>query len=300
MATAMTTLVGPLQEMCRQLKLPTVFRNAALLDDAARRKGQQPLAYLVELLSLEVAERRDRSSQRRIKEAGFPVVKTLAGFDFSRNPALPEAVLRQLAGCGFIHQAEPIVFLGEPGTGKTHLACAIGVAAAGLGHRVRFVTAARLVTELVEAKDSRELNRVVARYARVDLLILDELAYVPLAAGDAELLFRVLGERQERRPIIVTTNLTFGEWTKMFPDPRLCRAIVDRLTHKAHIIDTGEDSERLKETMRRITARRAENGTPAAASTQSDAEAARTSGATSSRRAGGGAKSRDQSGAKTR
>jgi DNA replication protein DnaC len=263
MATELAALLGPLQELCRLLKLPTVLRNAATLDEAARRKGQEPLAYLVDLLSLEVDERQDRSSQRRIKEAGFPVVKTLAGFDFSRNPTLPEALLRQLAGCRFIEQAEPIVLLGEPGTGKTHLACAIGVAAARMGHSVRFVTAARLVTELVEAKDSRELNRVVTRYARVDLLILDELAYVPLATGDAELLFRVLGERQERRPIIVTTNLTFGEWTKMFPDPRLCRAIVDRLTHRAHIIDTGEDSERLKETMRRIAARKLADGAPA-------------------------------------
>ena len=170
---------------------------------------------------------------------------------------MPEALLRQLAGCRFVAEAEPIVFLGEPGTGKSHLATALGVAAAGLGHSVRFVTAARLVTELIEAKDNRELNRVVGRYARVDLLILDELAYVPLAAGDAELLFRVLGERQERRPIVVTTNLTFGEWTKMFPDPRLCRAIVDRLTHKAHIIDTGTDSDRLNESLRRMAARRA-------------------------------------------
>lgn len=256
MAAQLAALLVVLQELCRILKLPTVLANAARLDEAARRQGQEPLAYLVDVLSLELDERRERGAQRRVKEAGFPIVKTLAGFDFGRNPALPEALLRQLAGCGFIEQAEPVVFLGEPGTGKTHLACALGVAAAGKGHTVRFVTAARLVTELVEARDSRELNRVVARYARVDLLILDELAYVPLTAGDAELLFRVLGERQEQRPIIVTTNLTFGEWTKMFPDPRLCRAIVDRLTHKAHIIDTGERSERFEETLRRTNARR--------------------------------------------
>lgn len=263
MAIDVSTPLPTLQQLCRVLKLPTVLRDAARLDEAARRKGQEPLAYLVELLSSELEERRGRAAQRRIKEAGFPVVKTLAGFDFARNPALPEALLRQLAGCRFIEQAEPIVLLGEPGTGKTHLACALGVAAASSGYSVRFVTAARLVTELVEAKDGRELNRVVARYARVDLLILDELAYVPLAAGDAELLFRVLGERQERKPIVVTTNLTFGEWTKMFPDPRLCRAIVDRLTFKAHIIDTGNDSERLKETMRRMKVRRTLESAPA-------------------------------------
>jgi DNA replication protein DnaC len=134
-------------------------------------------------------------------------------------------------GCGFIEQAERVGILGEPGTGKAHLACALGEATAGKEYTVRFITAARPVTELVEARDRRELNRVVARYARVDLLILDELAYVPLTAGDAELLFRVLGERQEQWPIIVTTNLSYGEWTKLFPDPRLCRAVVGRLTH---------------------------------------------------------------------
>ncbi len=179
------------------------------------------------------------------------MLKTLDGFDFSRAPHLPETQLRQLANGEYIDKAEPILFLGEPGTGKTHLATALGMAAAAAGRRVRFNTAAGLVTELVEARDARELGRVIRRYSRVDLLIIDELAYLPLSRSDAELLFRVLGERHELRPLVVTTNLPFSEWTNMFPDPRLCRAIVDRITHRAHIIDTGTSSIRLQETLAR-------------------------------------------------
>jgi DNA replication protein DnaC len=238
-------------ELSRTLKLPAVARHAARRATEAARQGTDPLIYLVELLEIELEERRERRAARRTHEAGFPVVKTMAGFDFRRSPDLPEAKLRRLAGGGYIEAAEPIVFLGEPGTGKTHLATALGEAAARQGRRVRFVTAAALVTELAEAQDAHELGRTVRRYGNVDLLILDELAYFPIGQVDAELLFRVLGERQERRPIIVTTNLPFSEWTTMFPDPRLCRALVDRLTHRAHIIDTGKKSIRLTEMLSR-------------------------------------------------
>ena len=243
--------VEVLAELCRGLKLPTVARLASQQAEEAVRQGRSHLAYLAELLEAESEQRRQRRAQRRTKEAGFPVLKTLDSFDFSRAPHLPETRLRQLAAGEYIDKAEPILFLGEPGTGKTHLATALGMAAATAGRRVRFTTAAGLVTELVEARDARELARVIGRYSRVDLLIIDELAYLPLSRSDAELLFRVLGERHERRPIVVTTNLPFSEWTSMFPDPRLCRAIVDRLTHRAHIIETGTSSIRLQETLAR-------------------------------------------------
>jgi DNA replication protein DnaC len=238
-------------ELCRTLRLPAVARDAARRAVEAVRQGTDPLDYLVDLLETELSERRERRTARRIREAAFPLVKTLEGFDFRRAPHLPEAKLRQLADGRYIDAAEPIVFLGEPGTGKTHLATALGEAAARQGRRVRFATAAGLITELVEAQDAHELGRTVRRYGNVDLLILDELAYFPVSQSDAELLFRVLGERQERKPIIVTTNLPFSEWTAMFPDPRLCRAIVDRLTHRAHIIETGTASQRLAETLGR-------------------------------------------------
>lgn len=237
--------------LCHTLRLPSVARDAERLAKECVRQGQNPLDYLVQLLETEVSERTDRRADRRVKEAGFPLVKTLEGFDFQRAPHLPEALIRDLATGGFLDEAEPVLFLGEPGTGKTHLATAIGVAVAREGHVVKFTSVGRLVTELVEARDARELGRVIARYAKVDLLILDELAYVPLSKVDAELLFQVLGERHERKSLIVTTNLPFTEWTSVFPDPRLCRAIVDRLTHRAHIIQTGTQSQRMAETLTR-------------------------------------------------
>jgi DNA replication protein DnaC len=238
-------------ELCKVLRLPALRRDAGRLAVEAARQGLGHLVFLKQLLETECSERIERRAARRIKEAGFPQIKTLESFDFSRAAHLPEALIRQLAEGRYIEAAEPVLCLGEPGTGKTHLAIALGVAAAQRGHSVRFVTVAQLATELVEARDARELGRVVARYNRAEVLILDELGYVPLSRVDAELLFRVLGERQERRPVIVTTNLPFGEWTQVFPDPRLCKAVVDRLTFRAHIIETGSESMRLQTSMSR-------------------------------------------------
>jgi len=251
MEVVVTNLPDRLVALCRKLRLPALSRDAERCALESGRQGNSHLSYLVELLETEVEERRLRRAARRIKEAGFPIVKSLESFDFRRAPTLPEARIRRLFDGDYIKKAEPILFIGEPGTGKTHLATALGEAAARGGHRIKFITAAALVTELVEARDAHELARAVGRYSQVDVLIIDELAYVPLARSDAELLFRVLGERNERRPIVVTTNLPFSEWTAMFPDPRLCRAIVDRLTHRAHIIETGTRSARLHDTLKR-------------------------------------------------
>ncbi len=238
-------------EVCRTLRLPAVAREAERLAEEAERQGIDPLGYLQQLLEIEADERRIRRAARRVKEAGFPLMKTLEGFDFGRNRSLPEAQLRRLADGAYIDNAECVILVGDPGTGKTHLATALGVVAAEQGRRVRFVTAGRLVNELMEARDAMQLSRVVARFARVDLMILDELGYLPLGKADAELLFQVLSERAERRALVLTTNLPFSEWTSIFPDARLCRAVIDRLTHRSHIIDTGTNSIRLEEAMKR-------------------------------------------------
>lgn len=238
-------------ELCRTLRLPTVAANAGRLGVEADRQGLEPVAYLHRLLEMEVADRAERRAARRLKEAGLPLLKTLEGFDFARSPTLPEARLRRLADGAWIDRAESVLFVGAPGTGKTHLATALAVCAARRGRRVRFTTAGRLVCELVEAKDAHELGRTIRRYSRIDLLVLDELGYLPLSKSDAELLFQVLSDRHEQRAVVITTNLKFAEWTQVFPDPRLCRALIDRLTHKAHIIETGTDSVRLAEALKR-------------------------------------------------
>jgi DNA replication protein DnaC len=247
----MSASLSMITAMCRELKLPTVAKEAGRLADEAQRQGLPPLEYLYRLLEAEVEERRLRRSARCIKEGGFPLVKTLAGFDFTRNPDLPEARVRRLMDGDYIPAAETVLLIGDPGTGKTHLATALGVAAAGQGRSVRFVGTGRLVNELVEARDALALGRVMARYARVDLLVVDELGYVPLRKSDAELLFQVLSDRTEQRAIVITTNLPFSEWTSVFPDPRLCRAVIDRLTHRAHIIETGKRSIRYQDAVTR-------------------------------------------------
>jgi len=236
---------------CRVLKLPTIAREVERLAEQAQRQGLAPLDLLDALFTAEIEERHQRRAVRRMREAKFPRVKTLEGFDFRRNPTLPEAHLRGLSEGGYIDRAETVLFVGDPGTGKTHLATALGVAAAAQGRQVRFITAGRLVNELTEARDVLQLSQRVNRYARPELLILDELGYLPLSKTDAELLFQVLSERTERRALVVTTNLPFSDWTQVFPDARLCRAVVDRLTHRCHIIDTGKKSIRLEEALRR-------------------------------------------------
>lgn len=250
----MSESCATLKALCQTLKLPTVAREAMRLAEEAVRQRLEPLTYLIGVLQAEVHEREARRAARRLKEAGFPMPKTLESFDFRRSPQLPEAKLRQLAEGEYIERAETIILMGEPGTGKTHLATALGVAAAQQGRAVRFISTGRLVNELIEAKDARELGRVVGRYSRLELLVLDELGYLPLTKADAELLFQVLSERHERRALVLTTNLPFGEWTTVFPDARLCRAVIDRLTHRAHIIETGTQSIRLQEAKHRQAA----------------------------------------------
>ncbi|HEY6793568.1 MAG TPA: IS21-like element helper ATPase IstB [Kineosporiaceae bacterium] len=230
----------------RDLHLPTVRDEALRLAETAVRERQSHLVYLAEVLSAEVDDRAERRRTRRIAEAKFPRIKTLADFNLDAAPTIQPAVLGALATGAYLDAGQPIVALGDSGTGKTHLLIGLGLAACEQGRRVRYVTTAALVNELVEAADDRHLSRVVARYARLDLLLLDELGYVQVDARGAELLFQIITAREERASIAIGTNLPFSEWGTIFGDPRLVAAIVDRVTFNAHILETGTSSYRLR------------------------------------------------------
>ena len=241
--------VATIRQYCKHPRMPTVGAHFVKMADEAAKQSQSHLSYLDALLAQEVEERERHVVDRRIREAKLPRVKTLEDFDFSKSPRIPAAQVRQLAEGGYLQRAEPIVLIGDCGTGKTHLATGFCVAACRQKRRVRFATAAALVNELVEAQHHNQLGRVLSRWSRYELIALDEVGYVPLAEVGAELLFQVIADRAERAALIITTNLPFSEWTQVFPNPRLCKALLDRITDLAHIIETGTESFRFRRTM---------------------------------------------------
>ncbi|WP_425954099.1 IS21-like element helper ATPase IstB [Xylanimonas sp. McL0601] len=234
----------------KDLYLTTVRAEAQPLAAAALREQRSHLAYLADVLTAEVDARAERRRGRRIKEARFPRTKRLADFDTTSSP-IHGATLAALATGAYLAAGEPVVLLGDSGTGKTHLLIGLGTAACEMGKAVRYTTCANLINELVEAADDRELARTVARYGRLDLLCLDELGYVHADPRGAELLFQIMTEREEKSSIAIATNLPFSEWGTVFPDPRLVSAIVDRVTFNAHILQTGTESYRLRTSKRR-------------------------------------------------
>jgi DNA replication protein DnaC len=237
--------IAVIDAACRELRLPTVrTESGAIAEDALRHKLTHR-AYLAEVLAAELDDRAERRRQRRVADARFPRIKLLSEFDCTGSP-VDEATVATLAAGSFIEHGDPVVLLGDSGTGKSHLLIGTGLAAAEAGRRVRYTTAAALVNELVEAADDRTLSRAVARYGRVDLLCLDELGYLSLDVRGAELLFQVLTEREEKRSIAVASNAPFSEWGRTFTDARLAGAVVDRLTFRSLIIETGTDSYRLR------------------------------------------------------
>ncbi len=249
--TALTALSDPAAEAAiyaaaRSLAMPTVRAEAIAMAESAAKQRLSHKAFLAEVLAAECDEREARRRIRRVNEAKFPRTKRLTDFNTEVLPDLPPATLAHLAGGAWIDAGQPLILLGDSGTGKTHLLIALGTAAAEQGRRVRYVTTAALVNELVEAADTNALSRLIARYARLDLLCLDEVGYVSLDPRGAELLFQIITAREERASIACASNAPFSEWGATFTDPRLAAAVVDRLTFNAHIIQTGTTSYRLK------------------------------------------------------
>lgn len=201
------------------------------------------------MLAVELEGRERNTIARRIKEAHLPRTKTLDEFDFSKAPRIRATEIHEPAQGGYIERAEPVILIGDCGTGKTHLLTGHCVAACRPKRGVRFATAAALVNELVEAKQHLQLRRVLARWDRYELIAIDEVGYVPMADLGAEFLFQVIAERAEMAAVIITTNLPFSEWTQVIPNARLCKALLDRITDRAHMIETGTDSYRFRRTM---------------------------------------------------
>ena len=229
----------------RALYLSTVASQWRPLAEQAARQRQAPADYLAQLVHLEVTGRRERRIQRRIQDARFPMLKTLDAFSFEAQPDLDRDAVLQVFDCRFVAEAANIVFVGGVGTGKTHLSIALGMACCQHDYRVRFVTAAELVTLLVEAQQQGRLARKLAQLARFDLVICDELGYVPLDKAGADLLFGFISQRYERRSLVVTTNLPFTRWSEVFLDPTAAAAVIDRVVHHATVLQTTGGSFRL-------------------------------------------------------
>jgi DNA replication protein DnaC len=236
-----------LKHHLKQLRLPTFGAEADKLARQAATDNVDHLTYLLQLCELELLERERRAAERRMKAAKFPTTKTLATFDFAARPSVNKVQVLELARGQFITDRENILLVGNPGTGKSHLATAIAAEACAKGFKVRFFRVTELVTALIEAKDERILTRLKAALAKLDLLVLDELGYVPATKVGAELLFDVIATAYERTSLLVTTNLPFENWTEVLGSERLTGATLDRLTHRCRIIETKGESYRLQD-----------------------------------------------------
>jgi DNA replication protein DnaC len=239
-----------LKENLKALRLSHMQGHLDALLRQAKENGVSHEDFLLSLTEIELQMRAENRLKRMIREARFPLIKTLEMFDHEAAPALDKMLLRELEEGQYIQDRRNVILLGKSGTGKTHLATGLGVSACRQGITTRFVNGCGLANELIEAQGGKTLTRLIQRYARYGLLVLDELGYVPFSKQGAELLFQVLAERHERGSVIIATNLGFADWTQVFGEATLTAALLDRLTHRAHIINFNWESYRLKETLK--------------------------------------------------
>ena len=242
-----------LRSYLKRLRLPVVAQNYIRLSGEAAANNQTFPDYLLALIEGEIVQREENTQKLRIAKARFPVMKTLDGFEFSAIPSLNKALVLELSRGSYIEKRENIIFMGSYGTGKTHLAISLGISACRQGKKVRFSTAAGLINDLLEAQAQFRLGKLEASLARYDVVVLDEMGFVPFTKEGAEALFTFCSGRYERGSLIITTNLDFARWKEIFGDEALTGALLDRLTHRCHIIEMNGDSYRFKENLKRRT-----------------------------------------------
>jgi DNA replication protein DnaC len=240
-----------LKHHLKALKLPTIAAECEKVAQRAAADNVDHLAFLLQVCELELIERERKAAERRLKAARFPAVKGLDEFDFAARPSVNKPLVLDLIRGDYLTRHENVLVVGPSGTGKTHLATALGMAACGQGMRVRFWRVTELMTALREADQDRHLQRLRGQLAKLDLLILDEFGYVPASKAGAELLFDVIATAYERSSVILTTNLPFEHWTEVLGNERLTGAALDRLTHRCTIVETTGESYRLQDAKRR-------------------------------------------------
>lgn len=238
-----------LEAYLKRLRLPAIGRH---YQELARQAAQGNLpyeAFLLALVEMEAQQREENAHQKRLRMARFPVIKSLDQFDFTTLPSLNKALVLDLAQGGYLDKRENLILMGNSGTGKTHLATALGLIACQQGRKVRFFTAAGLINQLTEAQASLRLSYLERTLAQMDLLIIDEIGYVPFSEKGAQLFFQVVAQSYERQSLIMTTNLDFSQWPQVFGSEQLTGALLDRLTHHAHILTMNGESFRFRESM---------------------------------------------------
>lgn len=239
-----------LDHMTKQLRMPTIAKQYRSLAREAEERNLSYEGYLLALLEVEVQSREENQKQRRLKQASFPVQKTLDTYDFSLMPSLNRNRFLTLAKGEFVRNKENVIFLGNSGTGKSHLATGLGIELVQNDYKVKFITASELVDELLMANEEHKLGALEKKWLKFDTIIVDELGYVPFSKTGAELLFQFFSSRYERASVIITTNLEFTEWTTLLGDEKMTAALLDRLTHKSHIFLLNGESYRFRQSMK--------------------------------------------------